>query len=121
MHDEAILLAEYLLDTKPTDRQASLYGRAIKSRPDDLSFEKAKRHPRLLPYIDAYDAFFRPQSELRGRLYLMFSILEASTSNTDKFLPRQRSKWFMAAVPFIGLRAVWRLLAGTVIVKMGGF
>ena len=118
---EAIILSQYLISKNPSSQQIDLYQTATIARPSDRAFERTFRHPRLLPYIDAYDALCRPHSELRSRLYLMFSILEASTKNTDLFLPRQRQPWFILTLPLIGLRAGWRLLVGALLVKAGGY
>jgi hypothetical protein len=82
--------------------------------------QTALKHPFLLPYLDAHDAFFRPNSELRQRLYLMFSILEASPDFADSFLPRKHSTWYIITIGAYGLRGIYRLIVGTVLVKVQG-
>jgi hypothetical protein len=118
---EAAVFSKYLIGYEPTAAQVGLYKRSVLRLPDDATCAAALQHPLLLPYLDAYDAFFRSTSPLRQRLYLMFSILEASPEHTELFLPRQRSGWYVLAIAFYGARGVCRLVIGTVIVKTRGW
>lgn len=120
---QAEIFTAYLLKSSPTQQHTELYEKALASQSlpqvsqRTTTLQAGLDNPQLLAYLDAHDAFFRPNSELRQRLYLIFSILEASPDFTDYFLPIKRSKWYIGVVPFIGLRAIWRLLVGFIIVK----
>lgn len=118
---EATIFSQYLIHANPTPRQVRIYQRAIDQNEPSKALLAAHKHPFLLPYLDAHDAFFRPTSQLRGRLYLMFSILEASTEFTDKFLASRRSKLYIFVAILIGLRALCRLSIGTIIAVTGGY
>ena len=117
LHDEAAIFSRYLVGYSPTTSHADLYTRVAPRPTDTGTYAAALRHPALLPYLDAYDAFFRPSSQLRQRLYLMFSILEASPDHTELFLPRQRSPWYVFALIGHGVRGAYRLSIGFLIVK----
>lgn len=80
----------------------------------------ALRRPRLLPFLDAHDALFRPKSQLRQRLYLMFSILEATPDVSQKFLPTKRPRAYIVIAGLLGMRGVLRLVVGGVIVRVWG-
>jgi hypothetical protein len=125
LKQEAQILTVYLLHRTPSKQHTQLYARAVSSQKFDESNQSKTlhaglRHPRLLPYLDAYDALFRPNSVLRRRLYLMFAILEASPDFTELFLPHKRSKWYLLAVGMVGARGVCRLAIGLILVKAGG-
>lgn len=121
--EEAIIFTHYLIRNTPTQAHIALYTRALSSntRPSsEKSFIAALQHPTLLPYLDAHDALFRPTSELRKRLYLMFSILEASPDFTDMFLPKKAPFWYIFILAGYGIRSTWRIVIGTLLVKVGG-
>jgi hypothetical protein len=120
---ELTVFSRYLIKRTPNADQGALYERAlayIGTTKTDRTFGTALRHPWLLPYLDAHDAFFRPSSELRQRLYLAFSILEASPDFAELFLPRTRSGWYIFGVIGHGIRSIFRLVVGTIVVKIRG-
>jgi hypothetical protein len=119
---EATILSRYLVKNRPSSTQLELYKKAALriDTGDAKTLLAALRHPMLLPCLDAHDALFRSSSQLRQRLYLMFSILEASPDFTELFLPRKRSVWYVLAVAGYGIRGVFRLITGTILVKVRG-
>jgi hypothetical protein len=121
--DEAKVLAHYLIHESATDAHIALYERATlphATTDNNRTFIVALQHPKLLPYLDAHDALFRPNSILRQRLYLMFSILEASPDFTPKFLPQKRSPLYIFAVAGYGIRGAYRVIVGLSLVKTRG-
>ncbi len=123
LHEEAALFSKYLIGHAPSQAHTTLYERGVSKLASSASsgtYFTVLRHPSLLPYLDAYDAFFRPASPLRQRLYLMFAILEASPDHTELFLPQKRSLWYLLMILAHGARGVYRLIVGTILVKVGG-
>ncbi|HUB93416.1 MAG TPA: hypothetical protein VMB52_02840 [Verrucomicrobiae bacterium] len=118
---EALLFSTYLIGESPTTKQIALYTQSVPKAANGSTYTAAVHHSFLLPYLDAYDALFRPASELRQRLYLMFSILEASPEHTELFLPQQRSWWYVLRFVAYGIRGSYRLVIGVAIVKARGW
>jgi hypothetical protein len=119
---QAQILAKYLLGCNPSEAQIQLYIHAVArgaGQKPDRTLSAGFTHPLLLPYLDAYDAFFRPNSQLRQQLYLMFSILECSPDFTDFFLPTKHSPWYILVLAGIGARGIFRLAIGTILIKAG--
>lgn len=77
-------------------------------------------HPGSIVYIDSYFALIRPTSDLRRRLHLMFSVIEASPNYTTYFLNQQRTILYVFLILFVGTRAIFRFLVGAIIVKVWG-
>ena len=121
LEKEAKLFGTYLTGYPPAASHITLYQQSAPKEPASGTYAAALHHPFLLPCLDAHDALFRPTSTLRQRLYLMFSILEASPEHTELFLPQQRSRWYTATVFGYAIRSVYRLGVGTVIVRVRGW
>jgi len=119
--EEAMLFGKYLVGYPPASAHIALYQQVAPKTPATGTYAAALRYPLLLPCLDAYDAFFRPSSMLRQRLYLMFSILEASPEHTELFLPHKRSIWYVFAIAGYGIRGAYRLVIGTILVKARGW
>lgn len=74
--------------------------------------------PWSLPFLDSYAAFFKPQSELRHRLYVLFAILESSPEFADSFLPQKRRLLpSFVRLTYAGVAATFKLLVGTILAK----
>lgn len=122
--EEARILTRYLINEVPSKVQVGLYSIGSSSSVTagrERAWDIVLNHPWLLPYFDAYDALFRPDSQLRKKLYIMFSILEASPDFVEKFLPQKRSLWYLLILAGVGIRSIYRLLMGVVFVKVGRF
>jgi len=76
------------------------------------------KHPHLIGSIDAALCIADQNSEVRRRIYVMFSILEATPEFADAFLPKAHSGWYIFAVGYYGVRAVCKTIFGLVIVKV---
>jgi len=121
---EARIFARYLLQTEPTDSAIKLYNAAMQANSGDADGSDKKllslivKYPFLLSCVDAGLALLKPNSEVRRRLYVMFSILESTPDYHERFLPKQRSPLFVFVLILVGIRAVFRTAAGIVVVKV---
>jgi hypothetical protein len=96
----------------------------VKARPLTMSERERKRltfirrHPRALGFVDAGLTLVDSASELRHRIYIMFSILESSPHYHDRFLPIRRGWWYPTAFGAIIIIGVTRMIMGTILVKV---
>lgn len=90
--NEPHLLSRYLLKVTIGSRESQLYSTSIQNSGFELSDFERQLFAHLIQhpfYIAAYDTILSliwPQSHIRKRLYLMFSILETSPAHADHFL-----------------------------------
>ena len=121
---EAKILGTYLLRARPSDAAISLYERAMSASPTSLSTIDKRlltymhKYPRQLGFIDAGAQLLYPKSEVRRRLYVMFSILETVPEYHNHFLPQKHSFWYLFALVFFGIRGIAKAIVGVVIVKV---
>lgn len=96
-----------------------LYEKTVgESSQNNKLIDFAFRHPSLITFLDAALVFLDPTSELRRRIYIMFSILEASPEYASSFLPRRFSFIETIGVFMVGIRAVLKILIGVIIIKV---
>lgn len=119
---EAELFGTYLLHQKPTKKVIQLYVKALladagNSTPgDERALAFMRKHPWSIGLFDASLAALRPNSEVRRRLYVLFSILESMPQYAQQFLPQDRSFWYVFVVLFAGIKAVGKTIIGSVLV-----
>jgi hypothetical protein len=77
-----------------------------------------RRHPWALGFVDAGLTLVDSASELRHRIYIMFSILESSPRYHDRFLPTRRRWWYSVAVGAIIIVGAIRTITGTILVRV---
>lgn len=126
LKSQAALLGHYLIGRPITNRARALYVEALTtqepklrlSRQDQATLHFALKHRWALGLMDAGLSFLRPNAELRRRLFIMFSILEAQPEYCDDFLPQKQSKWQLLRLFFVGCRAGCKLVLGAVLVKV---
>lgn len=104
---EAVWLARYLIDAKPSDALVERYIRAnakVLTEPptvrDVAVLAFVHRHPWSLGLLDAGTAFTRGAPLLRRKLVVMMAILEATPEHIDETAPVTDS-----GIPLL----VWRL------------
>ena len=122
---EAKIFSSYLIGCEPTKMAVRLYTKAtsikIEASPSDVRLlQFAHKHPAWIGALDGGLALLRPHSEVRRRIYIMFAILEATPEYAHLFLPQERSKAYALRILAAGIRAGWRGLIGTLIVKIAG-
>jgi len=119
---EVDIITEYLLNKHISDRHVyDLYDTILASSPgkDERIVRVAFSHPRLLPFLDAALVFVRPHSELRRRIHIVFSILETSPAYSNEFISEKVTFFGFLALIGVGLRGIYRLLIGLIIVRIG--
>lgn len=121
---EARVLGRYLVGGPPDEPAVTLYVNAIKTRACALNERERKRlafihrHPWALGFVDAGLTLIDSASEIRHRIYLMFSILESSPRYHDRFLPVRRSWWYSTVVGSTVVTGATRTIIGTILVKV---
>lgn len=96
-------------------RRARKHGIPIFDAPvgDSAALRLARRHPRLLPLLDAGCALVRPDDPLRRWLLLAAAVLETDPAHARRFLPRRRSLPSLAAtIAWHGVRGALLAVAG---------
>lgn len=99
-------LYEYALEGLTSDEEGKLLR---------LAFTR----PFIIPYLDGGLVFIRSTSELRRRIYIIFSILESSPDYTDLFIPKKYTPTDTILIGLSCIRAALRAAVGIVIVKLG--
>jgi hypothetical protein len=121
---EAELFGRYLTKDTPSKKIVTLYEKAMNrtankvSKSDEKALAFVGKCPWSIGFIDAGLAIVRPQSEVRRRLYVMFSILEATPEYATQFLPQDQPWWYVFVVVWAGIKAVVKALLGVALVKV---
>ena len=123
MEQEADLFGWYILKKAPSVFAKELYVKTISktaleiNRTDQNLLFFIYRNQWSLGLIDSGLALLTPHSEIRRRIYIIFSILECSREFSDDFLPKERSLSFMLVILFSGFRGVVKGLLGSLLIK----
>ncbi len=83
------LIARYLLGVEPPAELVNRYAAAQRKLLGDersAEWEAVRRHPRLLPYLDAATGIWARESLLRRKLLLAAAVLEASPLYAEFFI-----------------------------------
>ncbi|HEX8762461.1 MAG TPA: hypothetical protein VF733_01760 [Candidatus Saccharimonadales bacterium] len=121
---EAAIFCRYLIGRKPVPKVAELYVHALRTKPgkvtrtDDKLLKFIRRCPWSAGFIDAGLSVINTDSEVRRRIYVTFSIIEAMPEYADRFLPKKRCFWYLFVLLFAGLRGVLRTFVGVILVKV---
>lgn len=122
--EQARVFGRYLLKREPSSRVQELFAKAMATnsgagdKQDQALLAFAVKHPHFLPLVDAGLALIKPNSEVRRRLYIMFSILEASPDYHQLFLPKKHPVWFLLVIVGTGIRAIARAVCGIIVIKV---
>ena len=120
---QADILTRYLVG-RPVQSQTlySLYEKSLANSSQSNTESKLVNfsfsHPRFIPFIDAGLVFLRPTSEMRRRIYIVFSVLESTPEYADFFLPKKHTIVDFLIVFGTGIRAVFRAIIGIIIIKV---
>lgn len=122
--NEADIFCKYLTGKKASADVVLLYGDALKKRPLTLDNKDKKilafieSFPFFIGFIDGAMAFFKKNSAVRKRLFIMLAILETLPEYADFFLSKKHSFFYLFVVVCYGVRAVYRLIFGTLLLKL---
>lgn len=126
LRQEAKVLGKYLVGVAPPDRAVNFYVRVIREQQIAVSERDARclgfvvRNPWSVGLIDGGLRLTRGHSEVRRRLYILFSILEAQPELHQYFLSQDRPFWYVAVVGFRLFAAGLKAAGGLVFVKLAG-
>jgi hypothetical protein len=118
---EAGIFSKYLLGDVMPPKLKTRYTDIIRASvlsvegKDYKILQLAIRRPSFISLLDAGCAIVRPQTELRRRLYVCFTILEATPEYAKLFLPQQRSPGYILKIVGSTLRAITKALAGMIL------
>jgi hypothetical protein len=85
---------------------------------DNKLLEFALNHRWAIGLIDSYLAIFKPDSEFRRRLFVMFAILESSQDYEADFLPARHSAIYGFYILYIGLKSTVKIPCGFIVSTM---
>jgi hypothetical protein len=119
---EAQLFSRYLIGRPADDHSCRIFYQVVADQPlnarDSNLLAFVIRHPWAIGLIDAGLVFYSPYSQVRQRLYIMLAILETSPQYSTIFLPKQRNFLYIFVVGLSGLRAIGRVIAGSILVRL---
>jgi hypothetical protein len=121
---EATIMGRYLIRRAPHESAVALYINSVKARAHGMSERERRllafirRYPWALGLVDAGLTLVDSASELRHRIYLMFSILECSPHCHDRFLPIRRRWWYSIAVGATIIAGAAKTIIGIILVKV---
>ena len=124
MKTEVELFGKYLIGQKPDSFSVELYERAM----NKMNLNSDRKEEKLLRFvlknewslgmIDSGLALFKRNSVIRTKIFILFSILEASPLYSDKFLPRKRSPLYFFVNCWALFRGMIKALVGGLLVKL---
>lgn len=115
--------SRYILGRDADDDTLRDYERAVailapvSSERDAQLLEFARKHVWSIGALDAALALVEPRSILRRRLLIMAAVIEASPRYVDRFLGCDRPPLYALAIAFVGVRALARLVLGTIVLR----
>ena len=122
LEQEASVLSMYLIKKSPTSQVVELYAHAIQilnlsiTNREKKVWEFVLKYPWFVSYLDAGLAVNFPNSNLRRRILVLFSILETQAEYHSIFLPVRRPALYILVMPYFIVRATFKLIAGKVFV-----
>ena len=120
--EEAKIIGRYHLAQPPDQGSIELYVRAINTLNESYSIRDEKilrfalKHPRLLGVLDAGLAFEQPGSELRRRIYIMFTVLETQPQYAHLFLSKQ-THLYVFSIPYLVFNACIKSIIGMIVLR----
>lgn len=124
LRHEAAIFSKYLIGVAPDDQAVTIYVKALQHRPGDVSkidqarLRFVRNNPWMVRFVDSGLALVDPSSEVRRRIYTMFSVLEASPQYHNKFLPARRKWWYIFVIGLIGVKGLLKTAIGALVVKV---
>lgn len=119
---EAEIITRYLLKESPGENEKKLYSKAMEELKIELSEEEKRTWDFMIKYpfsfgpLDSALAIKMPEGNIRKKVFVMLAILETSKSFTPYFLSKKYSFFDTAGLIFTGIRSLFRLLAGLILI-----
>jgi hypothetical protein len=118
--NEAEIFSRYLIGEIPSvelkERYFAACGKLSEANNRDARiYRMAVKRPALLPCLDAALAFSDRNALLRRKLLVMLAILETTPEYYTKFSTKDESRWKWIALFFRGCSAVFKIMAGKII------
>ena len=125
LYSEATIFGKYLVGDTPPQDALELYAAAnaskkVQAAADQRLLSFIHRNPWSVGMIDGGLNIVNRQSEVRRRIYVMFSILETRPEHHEKFLSKERGHVYLLSVLFIGAFGLVKSLLGIALVKVVG-
>jgi hypothetical protein len=123
---EAESFGRYLVGETLPARAGELYARVLGEQHITVSMRDRKRlryiaqHPWSVGLLDAGLSLSRNPSEVRRRLYVLFSILETQPELHGYFLSQERPGWYVVIIILRGCVAVCRSVTGLCFMTLVG-
>lgn len=121
---ELTLFTKYILHSAtPTQEMRRLYRKGVTNEAESINEQDLVglnfviKHPWAIKFLDSGYAIINPSHEIRRRLYIVFSLLEANTSYTDFFLPQKRNPLYAIKLGFQGCWSLLKAAIGILIIK----
>ncbi|MFL5765324.1 MAG: hypothetical protein ACJ77K_15375 [Bacteroidia bacterium] len=120
---EAELISRYLLGITAGEKDKLVYADAMNklnipfSEYEQVLWNNMMKSRMRMAFIDAGLALREPSNNARRKVFTMLAILEASPDHTEYFLSRDFSFFYRIRIGFAGIRAIWRAVVGTVIIR----
>jgi len=124
LEHEACIFGRYLLQEEPDALSITLYVQAMQKRPangdgqDEKLLNLVLRRPWTLGLTDGALALFKPKATLRQRLLTMIAVLETRPCYAGRFLPQERSCFYLFAALYFGCRGLLKGIGGWIILKL---
>jgi hypothetical protein len=118
------IISRYIIRRSPSELAVDLYHHATSDDLASVSLADKKllrfvfTYPFLIGAVDGALAWVKPHSEVRRRIYLMFSILETQPEYAQLFLSQKRSPFYWLYMALVGMSAAIKLLIGLILVKV---
>ncbi|HTA83002.1 MAG TPA: hypothetical protein VK783_08715 [Bacteroidia bacterium] len=117
--EEAKVFTQYLLGEEADQLTISLYIQAQGKLNITLTEKESKRldfmlrYPSVIGMVDGAMALNNPESGIRKKIYVLFSILESNPRYARHFLPSNEVGLF--SIILSGIRAVWNAITGFIL------
>jgi hypothetical protein len=118
--EEAKIFTQYLLGEEADQLTISLYIQAQSKLNISLTEKESKRldfmlrYPSVIGMVDGALALNNPESGIRKKIYVLFSIIESNPKYARHFLPSNKVGLF--SIILSGIRAVWNALTGFILI-----
>lgn len=123
LHTEANVLSHYLISENCPDDTVIRFADALLLQSEPLSekqiewYSRAIKYPFLMPILDGGLALVNRSSPVRKRIFIMLCLLECDPRFVNRFLPLNRSWWYLIVAGWNAAWAVVGAIVGACLIK----